>query len=331
MPYGGLKVDFTTEHQRIAVALSRIVGQAAVDQSGRDLACRTRLTLQALTGFLDGLAGTTGPTTMVFVSSGLAAPRRDAAMALAPGMCELTTDHFAQVAAAASAARAHFYVVLAENVVIAPVARGREHSPAPGSPDRTTRSRASSISPGSPAGVSCRCRPQRENNLSRIARETGGYYLLTFDPEPPSETGTVTPSICASPREGVSLRARPAVTIPRRDRRPVRARAPREMLREARAFRDLPLRAIAYASQNAPGDKAIKILTAVEAVESSATLTAAAAGLFDASGTLAAQWTANAEDLAATPVMAALVVPPGTLSPSHRRNRRDWTRRQRGL
>lgn len=312
MPYGGLKVDFTAEHTRVARALSRIVGQGSRDQTGSDLACRSRLTLQALAGLLDSLAGGQGPTTILFVSSGLAAPRRDAAMALGPGMCELTTDHFAQVAAAASAARAHFYVVQPEDVLVQPSAALETIA---GAGFRGSDNPLAGLEhlAGVTGGQQLPLLSARESNLSRVGRETTGYYLITFNPEPDERNGNRHVVDLRAARDGVAIRARPTITIPRRDGRTVRTKAaPRDMLREARVFRDLPLRAIAYASLNATGDKAVKILTAAEAVDPSVKLTAAAAGLFDANGRLTAQWTANADDLAATPAIAALVVPAGT-------------------
>src|SRR4029450_1341887 len=43
--------------------------------------------------------------------TGLAGPRRDAPVTLAPGMCELNKDKFEQVAVAAARARANVYVI----------------------------------------------------------------------------------------------------------------------------------------------------------------------------------------------------------------------------
>src|SRR5262249_53347765 len=45
-------------------------------------------------------------------TAGMAAPRRDAAMAMAPGMCELVVDQFKRITAAASAAGVNVYVVV---------------------------------------------------------------------------------------------------------------------------------------------------------------------------------------------------------------------------
>jgi VWFA-related protein len=312
VPYGGLKVDFTNEHHRVTLALSRIVGQATPDQTGSDFACRTRRTLESLTGLLDSLAGGQGPATVLFVSAGLAPPRRDAVAMRAPGMCELTTDHFAQVGAAASAARAHFFVVQPEDTM-ARASRSVESIAGAGFTGSENPLEGLEHLTGVTGGQQLPLLSSRESNLSRIARETTGYYLLTFDPDTAERNGNRHAVNLQTTRGDVRLRVRPSVTIARREARPARTReTPRDMLREARAFRDLPLRAVGYASQGDTDTKNVKILTAVEAVDPGAKLTAAAAGLFDRAGKLTAQWTANSEELAASPMIAALMVPPGT-------------------
>src|SRR5687768_16723585 len=71
VPRGGLKVDFTTDHERIRAAVRQITGQAARNEGADDASCRSRDTLQALTALLEDLAGGQGPTTVLFFSSGL--------------------------------------------------------------------------------------------------------------------------------------------------------------------------------------------------------------------------------------------------------------------
>lgn len=110
MPYGGTKVPFTTDHARIRNAMNQLVGQAPATQTGSDLACRSRRS-ESLVTYLDTLGVREEQVTVLFVSSALAAPRRDAAFGLAPGMCELSEVLFNQVGQAAGAARAQFYVI----------------------------------------------------------------------------------------------------------------------------------------------------------------------------------------------------------------------------
>jgi hypothetical protein len=311
VPYGGLKVDFTTEHERIANALLRITGQATSDQTGSDLACRTRRTLEALVGLLDSLGGGQGPTTVLFVSAGLAGPRRDASPMMAPGMCELTTDHFSQVGVAASAARAHFYVVQSDEPG-ALAARPVENIA--GADFRGSDNPLEGLEhlAGVTGGHQLPLLNNRESNLNRVVRETSGYYLLTFDPEPSERNGNRHALDLKTTRAGVALGVRPTVTIARASQPSARARVnPRDMLRESRVYRDLPLRAIAYPAASVIGDRNVKVLAALEAPDATGKLTAAAAGLVDSAGKLVAQWTANNEELTHVPLMTALVVAPG--------------------
>ena len=119
VPHGGLRLDFTTDHAKAIRVFSEITGQAPRAESDADAACRTRDTLNALTGLLDDLAGGEGPTTVVFFSMGLVGPSemvlpgRGAPGAATPviGRCTLLPEAFTQTGTAAGAARAHFYIV----------------------------------------------------------------------------------------------------------------------------------------------------------------------------------------------------------------------------
>jgi hypothetical protein len=104
LPFGGVKTPFTSDKGRIRLAFSALSGRGARNETGSDLACRTRRFLESLDTFLQPHAGRSSPLTIVLFTAGLAAPRRDAAMAEAPGMCELLVNHFQRVAAAAGAA-----------------------------------------------------------------------------------------------------------------------------------------------------------------------------------------------------------------------------------
>jgi VWFA-related protein len=308
LPYGGLKVDFTTEHERVNNALLRIVGQSPQNESGSELACRTRRTLESLTGLLNSLGGGVGPTTVLFVSSALAGPRRDAAMAMAPGMCELTPDHFRVVGTATAAARAQFYVVQPEegNVraslqteTIAGASFKGSDNPLEGLEHLT----------GVTGGHQMPMLTSRDNNLIRIARESSGYYVASFVPDASERNGNTHPVDVKVAREKVDVRARPFVLIPRPVTRSTRVPSPRDMLRQTQVFRDLPLRTAAYPSQN--DAKTVKLLSILEPVEPNVSLTAAAVGVVTDRDQLVAQWTATDEELKAVPLIAALAVPVG--------------------
>jgi hypothetical protein len=82
------------------------------------------------------------------------------------------------------------------------------------------------------------------------------------------------------------------------------------MLRDAASFRDLPMHVVAYTSRD-QGDSKLKVVAIAEPFGPSEALTSASIGLIDAKGRLTAQWTAQAEDLRARPLAAALTSAPG--------------------
>jgi VWFA-related protein len=305
MPHGSVKVDLTTDHARIGQALAQIGGQAPRRQSAQEFACLSRRTLHSLTGLLEGLAGGTSPTTIIFLSAGLMGVTRDAPALGPPGPCEINPKTFEDVGFAANAARAQFYVVQPEEMLVEPGAVeigfvgatnpriGLEHLA------------------GVTGGRLLRLAGSGDHALSRVALETSAYYVISFVPDAADRHGESRRVDVRASRADVVIRSRPAVTIARAEGRGARGITPRAMLREPKVYRDLPLRAIGYASKNA-GDDRIKIAVVFESPDPSVRLASAAAGLFDAQGRLAAQWTANETELSRTPVISALLAPAGT-------------------
>jgi hypothetical protein len=108
IPHGGVMVPATTDRVRIRTALATLAGRADAGASGSALACRTRLSLEAVAHHLRAVPASDAPTIVALVTSGLAAPRRDAPVTMAPGMCELPLAAFRDVGEAAGRARAHF-------------------------------------------------------------------------------------------------------------------------------------------------------------------------------------------------------------------------------
>ena len=76
MPYGGVLVEPTRDHERVRKVLPTISGQASQQMTDSAKSCRTRDTLNALADHLRGLSHIEGPKTIVFVSSGMLLPRR---------------------------------------------------------------------------------------------------------------------------------------------------------------------------------------------------------------------------------------------------------------
>jgi hypothetical protein len=152
-----------------------------------------------------------------------------------------------------------------------------------------------------------------ENAMARLAAETSAYYLATFAPEDSEQNGLTHQLSLRVNRPGVEVVVRPSVLIPKADgvRGGTKAASAREMLRVSQVFRDLPLRAAAFASRDESAGM-VKIVVLVEPVEGSASLKSAAVGLFDEKGKLSVQTTADPADLARTPPMLAAIAKPGT-------------------
>jgi VWFA-related protein len=309
MPYGGLKVDFTRDHDRVNQVFSQIVGQSDRNETGRDAACRTRRTLEALVGLLNGLSSPDAPTTVMFITSGLAGPRRDAPLAMAPGQCELRTELFQQVAVAAAGARAHVYVIQPEDP--SPTsALWTENIAGAGFTGSDNQFEGIEHLSGVTGARRLHLASQGPDTLLRVMRETTGYYLAGFEPVPGDRNGDKHQVSVSVTRPGVVLRARPDIVIARADARGRDgAMTPRSMLREARVFRDLPLRAIGYTSNSREGK--VKIVVFAEPIEPDVAFRSAMVGLFDMDGRLAAQATVELTPGPGLPVMTAVEAPPG--------------------
>ena len=152
MPYGGIKVPFTTDHERVRTAHVEHRRQRPGERNRLGVRLPDRPHARVADRFFDTLGVREDPATVIFITAGLAPPRRDAPMTMAPGMCELRSDLFEQVGVAAGAARARFYIVQPGDLMRAQGGVQRENIAGAGSSAPTTRSKASSIWPASPAG-----------------------------------------------------------------------------------------------------------------------------------------------------------------------------------
>jgi VWFA-related protein len=304
MPYGGVKVPFTDDHARIRTALSTLSGQRAQNETGSEMACRTRRLLETLAGFLDSIAGDETPATMIFFTSGLAAPRRDALAGLAPGMCELDVRAFERVAVAAGAARATFYVVHPDDLPRdgSPLAGGAlgSDNPLEGIENLagvTGAQRLPLLALGTGA-------------LDRVARESSAYYVAELAPEKSDFNGESRRLNVRTTRPDVTVRARPAITFaaprplaPKRTPPTVH-----QMLMVAEEFAELPLRVAGFTTLGTEGK--LKVIAIAESGDPSAILATAATALVDTAGRVVAQWTAA--DAAEIPLAGAMLAEAGT-------------------
>jgi VWFA-related protein len=308
MPYGGVKVPFTTDHTKIRVALASFAGQRPQAETGSEMACRTRRLLESLSGFLESSGASASPTTVVFFTSGLAGPRRDAPMALAPGMCELTVDQFRRVGTSAGSARATFYVVQPDDVSLRSGGDSALGGVSPLGSDNPLEGIEHLA--GVTQGHRLPLNAAGGTALGRVLRETSAYYAAELVPERSDLNGRSHALSIKVKRPEIIVRARPEITFA--SARPAQPRTTpvtaHQMLVVSDVFTDLPLRVAGFTAQGVEGK--LKVMAVAEPVESSVLLATATAALVDANGRVVAQW--SARDAAEIPVAGAMLAEPGT-------------------
>jgi VWFA-related protein len=334
IPRGRVDVDLTTDHERVAAALGRIVGQAPENPSESDRLCRSRLTLQGMADLLRSLAAVDGPKTVVFISSGLMPPKRDGPLTTsrsnwAPGFCELVTQDYDAVGVSAGLARAHMYVVQPEDLRVdsgRPPTDSMGRVTAGGPPDPGRRAFADpSVSrfataddelnglqnlTGVTGGEIFRLMATPPDDVfARVARESAGYYIASFEPDDAERNGQPHHLSVRALRDHVTVRAGPQLLIARVDA--PAALTPQTVLREPPLRRDLPLRVTAYPARD-PSGSGVRILAVAEPIDPGAKLTGAAFGVFGPEGRLVARSTSTADDLRTRPLLAAIPVTAGT-------------------
>jgi VWFA-related protein len=307
IPNGAVEIDFTTERHEVIAALRKFTSRAPREPTVQDRSCRSRLLLNSLSDYIGGLAPLQGPKTIVLLSSGVMNPRRDAPMEGPPGPCEIRQVYFQEVATAANTARAYVYVVQPDDLNM--------DSPTRAFTDRTAsrfagadedRAGLESLA-GVTGGDFMRVVGPDDQTLSNLTRGLTGYYVATVDTLPNERNGALHRIEINVLREGVRIRTRPEVMIPRADK--TAATSTREMLRNGVLYRALPLRATAFASAGAAGK--VKILAVLEGIEPDVKLSEAVFGIIDARDRLVAQWTANERELTESPVVTAGEAVPG--------------------
>lgn len=294
VPYDGLLVNFTTNHAAVIDRLVSESGRALRAEGASDFACRSRVTLEALRGLLEGLSGGVGPTMVVFLSSALAGPVRDAPATRFPGQCELRPVLYQDVSDAATAARARVFVVDPEDAPASGTARaGLEHLAG------VTGGELLTLAGAGAAG------------LTPVIEDSRTFYLLTFDAEPRERNGARHRVEVRTARANLAIAVHPEVFIPRAFvDAPVTRRIASEMLTDPRHFRDLTLRGTMYLSRDADPAR-VKVVPFVETVDGTTMLASAAIGVYASDGSLVAQWASAPGSTVATPIAGALSVPTG--------------------
>jgi len=287
------RVGFGAGLARVREALGQITGRMPASMSDSDRLCRTRDTLLSLRNQLSALAGGETPITLIVFSSAMSVPATS-------GACEVTTQHYQALGPAAAAARANVYVVQ-QDATVSQRNDGLENL-------------AGVTGAGAVLRMSGPTSP-----LTRVASETAAYYVATLDADSGDRPGQSQRLELKVNRDGVTTRSRSELLITRAGAPAAGAKGgttpPRDMLRDARPFRDLPLRVAAFVSR-APGDNKIAptlgVMVMAEPVDPSVKITAATAGLVDASGKIPVQSSADEKQLGGRPMVLLFAATQGT-------------------
>lgn len=297
---GGPNTGLTDDPSRLQAGIDKLAGYSNSRESDEDLTCRTSRTIQMIQGVLESVATQELPT-VVFFSTQVASLQAGRVGTMATdgrtrveNLCELRTEHFERLGTAASNANATFY-----SVELLDASASGPSSVASGGLDNLA---------GSMGGEMIRMGANVADQVARIVRGTSGYYVATFQSDRSDRSGTKRVEVSVA-RGGVTVKAPKELSLAAPAGKD-KAATPRDMIRVATAFTDLPLRAAAYSSRN-PGDDKIRILALFEPIESGTNVKSATIAVYDMAGKLTAQWSAQAADLAGPTTIAALLVPAG--------------------
>jgi VWFA-related protein len=293
---GGRQIGPTRDRNEVLSAVRGMVGLSPqVEETEDNAACRAQLTLQALKNIIS-MSGDAS-TTIVLFSATMAAStsQQPTRIGQQSGLCQLRTADIDDVAATIGSARALLYAVW--------VVDGASSS---GTRSANELSAGLDNLAGATGGEMIRLTGDTELAMARVGRETSGYYLAAFAADPSERNGARYRVDLKVKRERVKVRVQPQLALAKGGKSP----SPRDMLRVSAIHRDLPLRLVGYSSRN-PGGSSVKVLAVFEPIDPAVQLTDASVGLFDQKGSLVAQWSAQSQDLARQPAVAALTAPPG--------------------
>lgn len=314
-PHGGIRADFTTDKQKVRDAMNGITGQAAQSENADDATCRSRSTLNAVTGTLEGVANLGQVTVVVFSSSLMGArqsttptSRGRTSSSGGANACELLPDEFQAAGAAAAAAHATVYIVEHDMAVNGATPTGNSSttrgldSPSAGL-ENLAGVTGGRVFPLASAG---------DTALVQVATETSAYYVATVSSESGERNGSTHQLNLKINRDGVTARNTPDVFIPKMEsaggKGGAAATTPEKMLADNRSYVDLPLRGVGLVSRGDGGK--MKVIVAMEPVDPAVTITAASTGLVDASSKMSRS-TISSDALKSRPIISAMSIAPG--------------------
>lgn len=305
VPHGGTATDFTNDRAKLLDAADKLMGAKPNTETADEAACRSRLTVQAVTGLLNQRGGAEQPLDVIFVTSGLVGPQSNVTTGRTTlgrgtvGGCDMPNDEFTKLGAAAAQAHARVFIVQPERPIGTATAADSQMA---------GLEAIASITGGDIWHMA----GSDEPGFQRILRQTSGFYTATVDLDGAERGGPTRQVSFKTSRPDVTLRARPVLTMGRAaGDRAGNAPSPKDMMKTATVYRDLPMRVAAFAARNA-GDGRIRIMTVAEPATPGTRLSAASIGMYDAAGKLVAQWTATAQELTAPALITAFIEKAGS-------------------
>ena len=309
LPFGGVRLPFSNDPVRVKRAVEGIAGQGSRGETGSELACRTRRFLESLETFLPQHGADSRPSTVVLFTEGMAAPRRDAAMALGPGMCELVVDQYRRISTAAGAARATVYVVVPADIGMTR-ANVRESISGVGYLGSDNPLEGIEHFEGSTGATRIPLDATGTASLARVMRESTAYYQAELEPDRGDVYGRTRSFSVRLLRKDVTVRARPEITL--RDPSVRAAAATKltvpDLLGSFEAVTDLPLRVAGFPVKEPAGT--IRVGVVIETVDPAVTLSSVGALLIAGDGRVAGRW--FAKDATERPLLGAIATSPGT-------------------
>jgi VWFA-related protein len=316
VPRGGVSTPLTSDLAKVRAVVSQLRGSAATSGETTDEAtCRSRLTVQAVTGILETRANAATPTDVIFVASNLFGPRQTVSIGaqasggragmVNAGGCEFANEEFTRLGTAAISARARFYIIRPEDGVVPTVSGGNSNTRGSDNP-LVGLENISGITGGPMwfmAGTD-------EPSFLRIAHETSGYYVATVELDAADPSAPLRALSVKTTRPDVVIRARPSVAFARASASGPKL-DPKDMLKVGTVHRDVPLRVSAYAMRKAAAETKVRIMAIADGIGPNAKFSAASIALYNSAGTRVAQWSANAAELAAPVLVAPFDQEPG--------------------
>jgi len=311
VPHGGIKVGLTTDRERLRKEIANISPISPLNAP----ACQTLTMLSTLETTIGQLTRTSEqPVAVALLSSTLAGQSSversqvptgvgrggdpvQGGLSVQGGACAIRADDFVRVGQAVAAARAQLYII------------HPDFSQAPASDGIANLQ-------GQTGAPLFHLQSNTEPGLSRMARETSGYYIATFDTDPDDRPGVAQPTSIRTSRPGTDVRGRPFAVVGRASPATSAAAAPvptaitaYDMVRSGRAYRDLPLRGTATAFRN--DDGTLNVIALFEPIDPSVKVVSASAAIIDEAGQGKDIWNGEADNMTTWPTAIGLKVEPG--------------------